>query len=114
MHEAAKLVSSWRARYSRKRKMAVLQLRSALTPEERQQRQKLILRDSLALLSLFAIAIVLFSVTLFLFHSFTVHRQEVAKRWLQRGESALHANQPLVAIDALRAALAYAPDDKNL
>jgi tetratricopeptide (TPR) repeat protein len=94
--------------------MAVLQLRSALTPEERQLRQKLILRDSLALLSLFAIVIVLFFVTLALFHSFSVHRQELAQRWLKRGENALHAGQPLAAIDALRSALAYAPDDENL
>jgi len=94
--------------------MAVLQLRSALTPEERQLRQKLILRDSLALLSLFAIVIVLFFITLALFHSFSVHRQELAQRWLRRGENALHAGQPLVAIDALRSALAYAPDDENM
>ena len=94
--------------------MAVLQLRSALTPEERQQRQKLILRDTLALLSLFAIAVLLFFITLFLFHSFSVHRHELAQRWLARGESALHANQPLAAIDALRSALAYAPDNENL
>ena len=94
--------------------MAVLQLRSALTPEERQLRQKLILRDSLALLSLFAIVIVLFFITLALFHSFSVHRQELAQRWLTRGENALRAGQPLVAIDALRSALAYAPDDENM
>ena len=94
--------------------MAVLQSRSSLTPEERQLRQKLILRDTAALLSLFAIAILLFFVTLFLFHSFSVHRQELAHRWLRRGEKALHSNQPLAAIDALRSALAYAPDDENL
>ncbi len=94
--------------------MAVLQLRSVLTPEERQQRQKLILRDSLALLSLFAIVVVLFFITLFLFHSFSVHRQELAQRWLKRGENALHTNQPLAAINALRTALAYAPDNENL
>jgi tetratricopeptide (TPR) repeat protein len=97
-----------------KEKMAVLQLRSALTPEERQQRQKLILRDALALLSLFAIVVLLFFITLLLFHSFSVHRQELAQRWLARGEKALHSNQPLAAIDALRSALAYAPDDENL
>jgi tetratricopeptide (TPR) repeat protein len=94
--------------------MAALQLRSALTPEERLQKQKLILRDSLALLSLFAIAIVLFFITYLLFHSFSVHRQELAQRWLTRGEAALHSGQPQVAIDALRSALAYAPDDENL
>jgi tetratricopeptide (TPR) repeat protein len=94
--------------------MAVLQLRSALTPEERQQRQKLILRDTLALLSLFAIVILLFFITLLLFHSFSVHRQELAQRWLSRGENAMRSGQPLVAIDALRSALAYAPDDENM
>lgn len=94
--------------------MAMFELRSALTTEERQQRQRLILRDTLALLSLFAIIIVLFFVTLALFHSFTVHRQKLAKRWLARGEKALQAKQPLAAIDALRSALAYAPDDENL
>lgn len=97
-----------------KEKMAVLQLRTALTPEERQQRQKLILRDSLALLSLFAIVVLLFVITLFLFHSFSVHRQELAQRWFARGENALRSGQPLVAIDALRSALAYAPDDENM
>jgi len=94
--------------------MAVLQLRTGLTPEERQLRQKLILRDTAALMSLFAIAILLFFITLFLFHSFSVHRQELAQRWLQRGEKALQSNQPLAAIDALRSALAYAPDDEKL
>ncbi len=94
--------------------MAVFQLRTVLTPEERQQRQRLILRDTLALLSLFAIVIILFFVTLALFHSFSVHRQELAQRWLARGEKALHAGQPLAAIDALRSALAYAPDDDTM
>jgi tetratricopeptide (TPR) repeat protein len=94
--------------------MSVLQLRSALTPEERQLRQKLILRDTLALLSLFAIVIVLFFITLFLFHSFSVHRLELARRWRTRGEKALSAGQPLAAIDALRSALDYVPDDENL
>jgi tetratricopeptide (TPR) repeat protein len=94
--------------------MAAIQLRSVLTPEERQQRQKLIIRDTLALLSLFAITILLFFVTLALFHSFSVHREEVAKRWLTRGENALHSGRPLVAIDALRSALTYAPDNENL
>src|SRR6202008_1132852 len=100
--------------YTLKEKMAVLQLRSSLTPEERQLRQKLILRDTAALFSLFAIVIILFFITLFLFHSFSVHRQEWARRWLQRGEKALQSNQPLAAIDALRSALAYAPDDEKL
>jgi tetratricopeptide (TPR) repeat protein len=94
--------------------MAVFQLRTALTPEERQLRQTLILRDTVALLSLFAIVILLFFVTLALFHSFSVHRRELAQRWLSRGEKALREKQPFAAIDALRSALAYAPDNENL
>lgn len=94
--------------------MPVLQLRSTLTPEERQLKQKLILRDSLALFSLFAIVVVLFFVTYLLFHSFSVHRQALAQRWLTRGETALQSGKPAAAIDALRSAMAYAPDDENL
>src|ERR1700742_16247 len=87
-------------------RMAELHLRSHLTPEERQQKQRLILRDAAALLSLFAITIVLSFVTYFLFHSFSVHRKELAQRWLSRGESAMRAGQPLAAIEALRSAQA--------
>lgn len=89
-------------------------LRSALSPEERQLRQRLILRDTLALSSLFAIAVILFFITLALFHSFSVHRQELKQRWLTRGERALQAGKPEVAINALRSALAYDTDDKQL
>jgi predicted Zn-dependent protease len=94
--------------------MAELHLRSHLKPEERQQKQRLILRDAVALLSLFAITVVLSFVTYFLFHSFSVHRKELAQRWLSRGESAMRAGQPLAAIEALRSAQAYAPDDEKL
>lgn len=94
--------------------MAVFQLRSALTPEERQQKQRLILRDTLALVSLFAITVVLFFITLFLFHSFSVHRQELAQRWRTRGETAMQAGKPIAAIEALRSAQEYAPDDEDL
>ncbi|HZU08278.1 MAG TPA: hypothetical protein VFA02_00120, partial [Pseudacidobacterium sp.] len=68
--------------------MHVFPLRSALSPQERQLRQRLILRDALALSSLFAIAIVLFFITLALFHSFSVHRERLKERWLARGERA--------------------------
>lgn len=94
--------------------MVVMQIQSALTPEERQQKQKLILRDTLALLSLFAIAVILFFITLFLFHSFSVHREQLAQRWRARGEGAMRAGKPIAAIEALRSALAYAPDDDAL
>lgn len=94
--------------------MAVLPLRSILSPEERQQKQKLIVRDSLTLLSLFTIAVVLFFITHLLYHSFSAHRQELQARWQARGEAAMHAGHPKAAVEALRSAIAYAPDDDTL
>jgi tetratricopeptide (TPR) repeat protein len=94
--------------------MAVLSLRSELSPEDRQQKQRLILRDSVALLSLFAITNVLFFITFLLFHSFSVRRESLANRWLTRGEMAMRAGRPQDAIEALRSAQAYAPADAQL
>src|SRR5579875_2457989 len=94
--------------------MSFFPLRTALSPEERQLRQRLIFRDALALSSLFAIVVVLFFITLALFHSFSVHREELKQRWLARGEKALQAGQPQAAIQALRSALAYDTDDKRI
>jgi Tfp pilus assembly protein PilF len=94
--------------------MHAFPLRSALSPEERQLRQRLILRDALALSSLFTVAVVLFFITLALFHSFSVHRERLKERWLARGVRALQAGQPQVAINALRSALAYDTEDKQL
>jgi tetratricopeptide (TPR) repeat protein len=81
-----------------------------LTPEERLSRRRLILQDAVSLLTLFLITAILFALTLLLFHSFTNHRQELGARWKARGENALSAGHPLVAIDDLRSALAYIPN----
>jgi Tfp pilus assembly protein PilF len=76
-------------------------------------KRRLILRDSLAFLSLIAITIVLFAVTLFLFRSFEAHRAELAKRWSDRGLLAFQSNQPEQAIVAYRTALSYAPGERS-
>ncbi len=89
-------------------------LRSPLTVEERAARHRLIARDSIALSTLLAIVLVLSFVTYLLFHSFENHRLELKQRWKGRGEAALANRQPLSAIDSLRSALAYAPDDRTL
>ena len=75
-------------------------------------RRRLIFRDSLTLLSLLLATGVLFAVTLFLFRSFTAHRQELAQRWSQRGQAALQTGRPDEAVAALRTALAYAPEER--
>jgi tetratricopeptide (TPR) repeat protein len=76
-------------------------------------KRKLILRDSLTFLSLLLVTIVLFLITLFLFRSFTTHREELAQRWSARGQAALIAGHPDQAIVALRTALSYSPGQRS-
>ncbi len=89
--------------------MATVHAGAILTPEERLARRRLILRDAFSLISLFLITAILFILTLLLFRSFTNHREELGARWKTRGEIALHAGHPEIAIDDLRSALAYVP-----
>ncbi len=79
----------------------------AISPTKRE----LILHDSLAFVVLTAVAIALFGVTLFLFRSFDSHRAELAKSWAQRGRTELSQGHAARAVESLRAALSYAPDD---
>src|SRR5260370_17132432 len=76
-------------------------------------KRRLILRDALTFLSLTLITAVLVAVTLFLFHSFAVHRQDLAQRWAARGQVAIASGHPDQAIVALRTALSYAPRDRS-
>ena len=71
--------------------------------------RQLIVRDSITFLSLIAITVVLFVVTLFLFRSFQEHRAELAQRWSDRGIAALRDKRPDQAITCYRTALSYAP-----
>jgi tetratricopeptide (TPR) repeat protein len=89
--------------------MAVFELRSPLTPEERLYKRKLIIRDVIALVSLFVITAVLAVLTYFLFNSFLRRRQALAQTWLQEGERAMASGHPEEAVDAYRSALEYGP-----
>ena len=75
--------------------------------------QRFLVRDSLAVVSLTAITVVLFAVTLFLFRSFEAHRASLAKYWANQGLAALRTNQPAKAVTAFRTALSYAPGERN-
>ncbi len=77
------------------------------------ERRRLVLRDSLGILTLLLVTAALFGVTLFLFRSFSAHRLELARRWSARGQAALKAAKPDEAITALRTALAYAPGTRE-
>lgn len=75
-------------------------------------KRRLIVHDALTFLSLSAVTVLLFVVTLLLFRSFAAHRDELAKRWSDRGRLALGAEHPDQAIVALRTALSYAPGQR--
>lgn len=94
--------------------MTVFELRPPLSAEERAEKRKLILRDSIALFTLFVITVILTLLTYFLFSSFTRHRDVLARRWRANGERALRSGQPAEAVQALRAALEYAPDNRDI
>jgi predicted Zn-dependent protease len=83
------------------------------TENDLNAKRRLILRDALTFLSLALITAILFAVTLFLFHSFEAHRQELARRWAARGQAALASGHPDQAIVALRTALSYAPGERS-
>lgn len=79
--------------------------RQPLTAVERNQRRKLIIQDTIALLSLMAILICIAVLTYFFFHSFREHRSVLEKRWFARGERALAAGNPTFAVEDFRSAL---------
>jgi tetratricopeptide (TPR) repeat protein len=93
--------------------MVFLHPRTPLTPAERSAKRRLVIQDTLALLSLFAITAVLAVLTFLLFRSYSQHEKDLAARWLRRGDAALAAGQPQQAINALRSALAFQPDNRQ-
>ncbi len=87
---------------------------STLTADERSQKRKLVVRDTVALLTLLAVTLVLFTATVFLFRAFSNLRDRLAQRWLARGEAALRSGHPADAVEYLRSALAYSPGERNI
>ena len=93
--------------------MAVFELQSPLTTEERLYKRKLIVRDVVSLLSLFAITAVLAVLTYFLFNSFFQRRQQLTQSWLASGEKAISGGHPEQAVEAFRSALEYGPGQRE-
>ncbi|HEY0784611.1 MAG TPA: tetratricopeptide repeat protein, partial [Acidobacteriaceae bacterium] len=94
--------------------MPGLKSRLVLTGPERVEKHRMLVRDSVALSTLLTIVMALTFVTYMLFHSFTGHRVKLEQRWKARGESALANGRPLEAVESLRSALAYSPDERGL
>ena len=78
-----------------------------LTPAERILRRRLIVQDSLSLLSLTLITIAIAVLTYFFFHSFTEHRSVLEIRWYERGQAAMAAGHPAEAVEDFRSALSF-------
>lgn len=93
--------------------MEVSEVHFPLTAEERAEKRRLIVRDFIALATLFLITAVLGVLTYFLFSSFSRHRDVLARRWKANGERELNHGHPEQAIEALRSALQYAPADRD-
>lgn len=93
--------------------MSLFALKSPLTANDRIERRRLIFADSLALVTLFAVTALLAVATNYLYQSYASHQVELAKRWLQRGNQAMQNGKPQAAIDALRSALAYDPNQRG-
>jgi tetratricopeptide (TPR) repeat protein len=93
--------------------MSFFALKSPLSADERLGRRRLMLSDSLALVTLFAITALLAVLTNYLYQSYASHQAALANRWLERGEQALRDGKPQVAIDALSSALAFEPSQRS-
>lgn len=89
----------------------VFRTKAPLSPAERTAKRRLVIQDTLALLGLFAITAVLAVLTFLLFRSYSQHEKDLAERWLRRGNAALAAGQPVAAVNALRSALAFEPEN---
>jgi len=76
-------------------------------------RRQLMMRDGAAFLILTAFTGILFAVTLFLFRSFSSHRDDLAEEAGNAGKAALAQHRPHDAIASLREALSYAPNDRK-
>jgi tetratricopeptide (TPR) repeat protein len=84
-----------------------------LTPAERLAKRHLVFKDTLALLSVFAVTCVLAVLTWLIFRSYSQHQSDAAARWKRRGEDALAHNNAKAGVYDLRLALGYAPDDPS-
>jgi tetratricopeptide (TPR) repeat protein len=93
--------------------MSFFALKSPLSASDRIERRRLILADSLALITLFAITALLAISTNYLYQSYASHQVKLADRWLQRGEQAMRDGKAQAAIDALSSALAFDPNQRN-
>jgi tetratricopeptide (TPR) repeat protein len=93
--------------------MSFFASKSPLSASDRIERRRLILADSLALITLFAVTGLLAVSTNYLYQSYASHQVKLADRWLQRGDQAMRDGKAQAAIDALSSALAFDPTQRT-
>ena len=93
--------------------MSLFALKSALSASDRLERRRLMVSDTLALVTLFAVTVLLAVLTNYLYQSYASHQAVLANRWLARGEQALREGKPDAAVDALSSALAFDPSQRS-
>lgn len=81
-------------------------------PAQRSQRRRLILQDSVALLTLVGVTLALTVVTYFFFSSFRRHRLVLESRWFARGQMAMQVERPHDAVEDFRSALSLSPGNR--
>lgn len=86
---------------------------TSMDSTQRSQRRRLILQDTVALLSLFGITIVIAVITYFFFSSFRTHRQVLEQRWFQRGQQAMANGNATDAVEAFRSALTLSSGNRS-
>ena len=94
--------------------MNAVATKPALTAEERVQRRRLLLTDTISLATLFVITALLAVLTQAFYKSYTAHQAALAQRWAARGELAMRNGRPEAAVDAFRSALADEPGQRNI
>ena len=86
---------------------------SPFDPTQRSWRRRLILQDTLALLTLLGITAVLSVITYFFFSSFRKHRQVLETRWYERGQQAMRTGHAPDAIEDFRSALSLSSGNRT-
>jgi tetratricopeptide (TPR) repeat protein len=82
-----------------------------LSPTERLARRRLILQDTLSLLSILLVTVVIGILTWLIFRSYSQHQRDAAARWKRRGLAALAHHNPRAAVYDLRTSLGYGSED---
>jgi tetratricopeptide (TPR) repeat protein len=78
---------------------------------ELRPRRRIILRDSVTLLVLVLSTVALYTLTSFLFSSFSARQAQLAKQYAASGQQALNQGDAERAVRDLRTSLSYAPDE---